>query len=125
MNILGKDLKEYVSAIKMPVIVNIAVSVIGVILAVFAAVLTVASGPAGVCIGIITGIGYLVISIVIGIASALYVGYLMAKKKSSTLMQAAVAGAIFGITIGVVGGVLNIIGSVVNIALSVGTLGTN
>jgi hypothetical protein len=125
MNLAGKDLKEYIDVIKIPVAAEVALSIIGVVLSVINAVMGVALGPLGACVGLFTGLGFFIVSIVIGIALAVYSGQQMAKKKAANIMQCAAAGAIFGLLVGIVGGLANVFGSVVNIVTSIGTFGIN
>jgi len=123
MNLAGKDLKEYFDVMKIPLLVNFAISLLGLGLSAVSAVLGIVTGPVGVCLGAVTGLGLTIVSLVVGIVSALYVGSVMAKNRKATLVQAAVAGALFGLLIGVFGAILNLAGSVINVASAVGTLG--
>ncbi|MDD5111084.1 MAG: hypothetical protein PHG85_00905 [Candidatus Altiarchaeota archaeon] len=125
MNLAGKDLKEYIDVLKIPIAVSIALYIVGAVISIVNGVMGVALGPLGACVGVFTGLGFFVISIVLGIALAVYVGQQMAKKKAANLMQCAAAGAVFGLIVGIIGGLANVFGAVVNIATSIGTFGIN
>ncbi|MFH1126133.1 MAG: hypothetical protein V1703_03325 [Candidatus Altiarchaeota archaeon] len=123
MNLLGKDLNEYVGVIKIPIIINIAISLIGVGVTLASGLISLA-GPVGVLVSCFTGLGFLGISVIVGISTAVYAGYIMAKKKSGTLVQTLAAGAILGLIVGVVGSITNMINTVINI-IFLGNAGAN
>lgn len=93
MDLLGKDSKEYISVLKLPLVVVLVLSLIGSAWNILVAIIGI--GPLACCAGIsslIVGVGFLVIYA----ALAGYVGYTFAKKQAN-LGQCAVAGLLFGV----------------------------
>jgi hypothetical protein len=123
MNLCGRNVKDYFSVMKIPLLLNFAISLFGFGLSVVSAVLGVVTGPVGVCLGAVTGLGLTIIGLIVSIVSAFYVGYSMAKSRKATLVQAAVAGALFGFLVGVFEAVVNLAGGIINLSSVVGTLG--
>jgi hypothetical protein len=109
--------------IKIPAIVNIAVTLLGIGVTLLSGIISLA-GPAGAVLSCFTGLGFLTISILIGIATAVYAGYAMAKKNNGTLVQALVAGALLGLVVGIAGSLANIINTVINMVF-LGNAGAN
>ncbi|MFH1126132.1 MAG: hypothetical protein V1703_03320 [Candidatus Altiarchaeota archaeon] len=124
MDLLGKDLNEYIGVIKMPVIVSAAISLIGLVVNVIVAVMGKAPGSIGALLGTIGTLIFGVGALIVGVVLALYVGWIMVKNRKGTIVNSLIGGALFGLVTGIIGGLLNIVSTVVNIIFGVGGAST-
>jgi len=92
--VLGKTPQEYYEAVKLPLAVLIAWSVIGFLAMLVSPWLGLITGPIGLLLGIV---------------APLYVGWTMVKRHAGDLLQALVAGVILGAITSAVNGALQVI----------------
>jgi len=108
MEILGKNIGDYANAIKIPLLIRTALALLmtcWVIITVF-----IGSSNTTEIVSILLWL----LTIGIGIILAAYVGYSMAKKKSS-LISCALAGLMFGLAAGAIAWILDIFSSIVSV----------
>ena len=125
MNIAGKDLKDYIKIITLPLCIIIVAAIIQGVVDILGKIGGLLPPPLNL-VTIFTGIVGWIISLVmlaVFIVVSGWVGWNTVKKYSGTLINAFIAGMMFGFAAGLIDAVVNTVLNIISLLLNINPLG--